>query len=34
MNSFWRGWIKNLEKEMEAYNILNESTEENSDGIH
>ena len=29
MNLFWRGGIKNLEKEMEAYNILNKSTEEN-----
>jgi hypothetical protein len=29
MNSFWRGGIENLEKEMEAYDILNESTEEN-----
>ena len=29
MNSFWRGGIENLEKEMEAYDILNQSTEEN-----
>jgi hypothetical protein len=29
MNSFWRGGIENLENEMEAYDILNESTEEN-----
>jgi hypothetical protein len=33
MNTFWRGGIENLEKEMEAYEILN-SSEENSDGIH
>jgi len=32
MNSFWRGGIENLEKEMEVYEILN-SSEENSDGI-
>lgn len=32
MNSFWRGGIENLEKEMEAYDILSELTEENSDG--
>jgi hypothetical protein len=29
MNSFWRGGIENLEKEMEAYDILNESNEDN-----
>jgi hypothetical protein len=34
MNSLWRGGIEDLEEEMEAYNILNESTKENSDGIH
>jgi len=34
MNSVWRGGIENLEKEMEAYNILHKLTEENSDGIH
>jgi hypothetical protein len=32
MNSFWRGGIKNLEKEMEAYEIL-ASIDEASDGI-
>jgi hypothetical protein len=32
MNSFWRGGIENLEKEMEAYEILN-SSGESSDGI-
>jgi len=31
MNSFWRGGIENLEKEMEAYKIL-DSSEESSDG--
>ena len=31
MNSFWRGGIENLEKEMEAYDILSGLTEENSD---
>jgi hypothetical protein len=32
MNTFWRGGIENLEKEMEACEILNLS-EENSDGV-
>jgi hypothetical protein len=32
MNSFWKGGIENLEKEMEAYDILSGLTEENSDG--
>jgi hypothetical protein len=27
MNTFWRGGIENLEKEMEAYEILNSSEE-------
>ena len=31
MNSFWRGGIENLEKEMEACDILSGLTEENSD---
>jgi hypothetical protein len=30
MNSFWSGGIVNLEKEIEAYDILSEWTEENS----
>ncbi|KAF8804447.1 hypothetical protein BYT27DRAFT_7258919 [Phlegmacium glaucopus] len=33
VNSFWRGGIENLEKEMEAYEILN-SSEENAYGNH
>jgi hypothetical protein len=33
MNSFWKGGIQNLEKEMEAYEILS-SSEENVDGIN
>ncbi|KIL54278.1 hypothetical protein M378DRAFT_1059173 [Amanita muscaria Koide BX008] len=33
MNSFWRGGIENLEKEMEVYDILHSGLEENSDGI-
>jgi hypothetical protein len=33
MNTFWRGGIENLDKEMEVYKILN-SSEENSDGIN
>ncbi|KAF8269571.1 ribonuclease H-like domain-containing protein [Lactarius quietus] len=32
MNSFWRGGVENLEKEMEAYEILN-ANEEAFDGI-
>jgi hypothetical protein len=32
MNSFWRGGIENLEKEMEACEILN-SSGDSSDGI-
>jgi hypothetical protein len=32
MSSFWRGDIENLEKEMEAYEILN-SSGDSSDGI-
>jgi hypothetical protein len=32
MNSFWRGGIKNVEKEMEAYEILN-TNEEVFDGV-
>jgi len=32
MNTFWRGGIQNLEKEMEAYELLN-SSEENTDDI-
>jgi len=31
MNSFWKGGVENLEKEMEAYDILS-SNEEASDG--
>jgi hypothetical protein len=33
MNTFWRGGMENLEKEIEAYQISN-SSGENSDGIH
>jgi len=33
MNSFWRGGIQNLEKEMEAYELLSLS-EENLDVIN
>jgi hypothetical protein len=32
MNSFWKGGIQNLEEEMEAYEILTRSSEENVDG--
>ena len=31
INSFWQGGIENLEKEMEAYDILSELAEENSE---
>ena len=32
MNSFWRGGVENLEKEMETYELLI-SSDESSDGI-
>jgi hypothetical protein len=34
MNSFWKGGIQNLEKELEAYELLTRSlSEENADVI-
>jgi len=30
MNTFWKGGIQNLEKEMEAYELLSSAGEENT----
>ncbi len=33
MNTFWKGGIQNLEKEMEAYELLSSAGEENTDEV-